>query len=145
MLYVCMHVGRVYLARFFCMQICISGANYLTLTVLCMYVCMHVCVCVCIYIYICRHVYIHLLQTFPQSGAKISIYKACCMYVYTNTHTYIHKQILPAYHDYIKSNPHSLLCRYLGMYRIKPRRCYLLVTMNVQSSTREMHKVCVNV
>ncbi len=50
-------------------------------------------------------------------------------------------QILANYYSYLERNPDSLLCRYLGLYRIQPRKCYVVVTANVLSSTRKIDKV----
>ena len=50
-------------------------------------------------------------------------------------------QILAKYYSYLERNPDSLLCRYLGLYRIRPRKCYVVVTANVLSSTRKIDKV----
>ena len=58
------------------------------------------------------------------------------------THTQIvGYQILPRYIHHMKENPDSLLCKYLGLYKMKPEKRYLVVMANVLSDTREMHKV----
>ncbi len=54
-------------------------------------------------------------------------------------------QILPEYYAHMQRYRDSLLCRFLALYRIKPKRGYLLVMANVLDSCRDINVVCMHV
>jgi hypothetical protein len=66
-------------------------------------------------------------------------------YTHTHTHTHTHTngwvQLLPDYFAHMRMQPDSLLCRFFGLFRIKPQRNYLLVMANVLDTVRDIHMV----